>query len=204
MTDLLLQHGSGPFAEMLKISSAQHDCYAKTFALDYLTTLEPVECEDRYKAWEKIAGLRHQLKVRPIGTKIMLLDADALIKQFVDFRGNVSEEKPIAVFGSKGWCNSGTLMVYNCELVQTVFKAVWDACDDEVSGVDRMLYQTLRKLGVNFSFLNEAWNYFPFYGDAPRRTTITEDQAIVKAWHGFTEKKAIRKMKQELELLVKV
>lgn len=199
MTDLLLQHGSGVFSEMLQVSSPQHDLYAKTFGIDFLTTHEtPPDCEDRYKVWEKMAVLRAVCALRPKGTKIFLLDADALIKKLVDFRDNVSEKTPIAVFGSKGWCNSGSLMLYNCELTQYVLKQLWDACEDENEGVDRLLYQTLKRLGISFSFLHESWNYFPFYGEAPRKTTITAEQAIVRAWHGFTDKKVLRKMKQEM------
>ncbi len=203
MTDMLLQHGSGVFAEMLGISSEQHGAYANEFGLDFVSTHDAVDCEDRYRAWEKMAVLRSICRERPDGTQIFMLDADAWIRKLKDFRPvfKLSALNPIAVFGEKSWSNTGTLGIFNCELSRTILRSVWNACDNETAGVDLYFHQTIKKMNVSYTLLPEAWNYFPYYGDAQRDTKISEEDAIVKAWHGFTEKKVLRKMQQERELL---
>lgn len=196
--DLLLQHGSGEFAEMLAVTSKQHNLYAQTFGLDFVVSHEALDCEDRYRSWEKQARLRRICKEYPYGTRFMLLDADAVILKMVDFRevAPLSEKNPVAVFGGKSWSNTGTLMGFVCPTFEKLLHETWNSCDNEKQGEDFYFHRALKKLNIQYTLLPETWNYFPFYGEAARPVTITEDQAIIRAWHGFTHKKAMRKLKQ--------
>jgi hypothetical protein len=66
--------------------------------------------------------------------------------------------------------------------------------------IDGTIRELLDENRVKFSFLDDRWNFFPTYGEKGRREyKYTEEEAIIRAWHGWDRMKALSEMEKVLE-----
>ena len=199
----LVQHASGPCAVLLELSKPWHVSYAKKHDFKYVDDHTEVSTGKFSRSSESMVWLASCLNVFPDGAFLAVLDADTLIvKPEVDLRAGLSKGYELAFLGGNTWANMGVVFLLNTAAVRDFFRRILERGSvGTTNWLDATCREVLQEMPMNFCFLDDRWNFFPTYGEAHRQHYYTEEEAIIRAWHGWGAKKALREMTEVLEKL---
>lgn len=205
MNGYLVQHTSGPCKILLELAKPWHAAYAKKHGMQYVDHTEKVDTGRFSANSEGMVWLASCLNIFPEGSFIAVLDPDALIvKPEVSLRSGLLKGYELSALGGIQWVNLGVVLLMNTPQVKDFFRRV---IEKGPVGTTNWLDATFRELihenSVRFQFLDDRWNFFPTYGECAKRSHFyTEEDAIIRAWHGWDRPKALAQMTKVLEGLV--
>jgi hypothetical protein len=202
---VVITHGVGDHAEMLRISDARHRAWCKQHRMDFVQSFER-RIPTRNPMWEKIPLIRDALEAYPAGSLVVWLDSDVIVRHLeCDPRKALPKGADMAFLrcttreGRKIW-NTGMFFVRVSALTNVFFAAVWSrgpvpGCDlrtehpkhDEA----RLNYELANFPQLKVHGLSARWN--DFWDDGP--------DPIIRAWHDRPNTTVRRRMEEEIAAL---
>ena len=191
---LVLQHGVGWSAELLRVSAPTFDAVATRYGLDRVASFQRAIPEKR-PHWEKIVLLIHFLTFSPDDTVILWADADTLyLRPEMDPRNVLPTDCDIGFNRVKwGWWNAGLMFIRANSKTREFFSRVLDL--GEVPGAFDNLQDEARinhelpaaKLAIYD--LPPLWHSF-------ERGEKQHENPIIAGWHGVARQTALKRMKE--------
>lgn len=186
---IILQHGVGECAELLRISRKRHQEFCDQFKIQYIQDFER-RCPERLPHWEKLLLVQQYLPQTDI---LLWLDADALVLQDVDLSRVLTcdiamskaqmRNKYGAPLGLEFW-NSGVIFFRNCPTIETLLKNAWSRWPNDVplhqhpKNDELALNLACAELGITVQPLEAKYNSW-------KNNAV--DNPVIKAWHGEPE-----------------
>lgn len=191
---LVLQHGVGWSAELLRVSAPTFDAVATRYGLDRVSSFQRC-APDRKAHWEKVVLLRHYLAWMNEGDVILWADADTLyLRPDVDPRTALPDGYDLACNGVKwGWLNMGLVFIRVSQRMRDFFERVWEL--GPVPGAHEGLQDEARinaelpASGLKVFTLPPEWHSF-------ERGLGVAENPIIQAWHGTPKQTTLKRMKE--------
>ncbi|MCW3100250.1 MAG: hypothetical protein JWL77_5868 [Chthonomonadaceae bacterium] len=178
---ILIQSASGEHTNLLKLTHARHEAYARSHNIDFVCRFGPQQ-EQRPATWDKIFLILQALRAGQ-WEHIVWLDADTLI---VDRARDLRTALPDNIWlgmvkhGQPPWFNAGAIYIRNTPESRAFFEEVWNTWPVEHHWEDNMAI--IRVLG----FDPARWRGVAVIGDEWNSTRLMNmvENAVVKGWHG--------------------
>ncbi|MCW3053740.1 MAG: hypothetical protein JWN14_2910, partial [Chthonomonadales bacterium] len=178
---ILIQSAAGEHTNLLKITRAHHEAYARRHHIDFVCRMEAQQ-QERPATWDKILLVLQALRSGK-WEYVIWLDADTLI---VDSAADLRKALPPDIWlgmvkhGNPPWFNAGAIYIRNTPKSLAFFEEVWNTFPAEHFWEDNMAI--IRVLG----FDPTRWQGVAVIGDEWNSTRFMNvvDNAVVKAWHG--------------------
>jgi hypothetical protein len=187
---------------LLELTKPWHKKYAESHGMKYIDHTEKVETGKFSLNSEGMVWFASCLNVFPDGCFISVQDADTLIVQpGVALRDGLLKGYELAVLGGPTWVNGGVVFVLNTAVVRDFFRRIIERGPvGTTNWLDGTFREMLRETSVRWHYLDDRWNFFPTYGEnGHRQFYYTEEEAIIRAWHGWDRIKALKQMSEILE-----
>jgi hypothetical protein len=187
---------------LLELTKPWHKKYAESHGMKYIDHTEKVDTGKFSLNSEGMVWFASCLNVFPEGSFISVLDADTLIvKTQENIRDGLAKGYELAVLGGITWVNGGVVLLINNAPVRDFFRRIIERGPvGTTNWLDATFSEMLRETSVRWHYLDDRWNFFPTYGEKGRRAHLyTEEEAIIRAWHGWDRTKALKQMSDVLE-----
>lgn len=205
MRGVVLQHGLGEHAEMLRLTQARHAAWADRWGMRYHANFER-NITHRNMYWEKMWLIREELKTLRTGALLLWLDADTLVE-----RPAVNPHTAMPEGYDFGACecftqekrrvlNAGVMFLRASPTMRSFFETCWahgpiPAMD---SGIAHPRHDEARinvELETRWpelrvSCLPATWNAFG--------QILCPDNPVIRAWHNQPSTTTRRRMKTRL------
>lgn len=205
---LIVQHGIGDCAELLRLSAAHHAAYATRHNHTLIQDMSQ-RCPERRAYWEKLPMLLHVLTRLNDGHLLAWLDADCLIVDpdvniFAGFSADIAMTT-VSYPGIPEHFNTGVILLKNSpkirELLQHAF-AAWPndvpmnahPKHDELAINEAIVFFNKFRLhgGVSVAVLPPEMNCW-------KHNQKNAQNPVIRAWHGMPNDTVRKRMAEELE-----
>jgi hypothetical protein len=201
---VLIQQGSKSHRELIAATSARHSRYAARHDLDFICITDSYDPAPFDIHSENKAALLHYLLNVPDGQKVVMLDADTVVKNLdADPLGVMPPDCQLAMLGSAWghYANSGVMMMVNSPELRGFWQEVF-AKGPVTAGnkcIDVRIYERLTENRIAHYFLPDAWNHYEICAGSDRKNQDLRDKAIILGFHGMPWDKALKEMTAALD-----
>lgn len=176
---ILLQHGVGNCAELLRVSRKRHQEYCDKFGIQFVQDFE-VRHPERLPYWEKIPLIQSYLDTTDV---LLWVDADALIVQDVDLSRILTCDLAMAKARKHGreWFNTGVMFIRNTPEMFALLSDAWDRWPNDVAynehpkHDEKAINDACSERGITVQVLDAKYNSW-------KNNAV--NNPVIKAWHG--------------------